>query len=688
MKKITNGTILYIENLTAVSWLSGVLPYLVRGRLKDDRIYARAYFIDSSKMGSFFARITSFLVSCKLSKLDFHAREIRDESGVFVRDILQYKDIPEIQNAIAKDPEFKKILQGSALNNRLPKFLLKQIIAEDFFSNENIVKAALLIRIVAWNTEREGAAESVLFLAKRSWAGYISSYASSRNVKTVFIRTAKINAKNVLLRFFKEYTVFFVNIPFWFSGNGIKYLINRRNRNIGRSPNIAVEYYGHINLDRPEMHSDLFFLKKSGLSGEDIMLTFGLPEGPLSKDRLEELSRHNISAMALGPKKTTTFYPAPFFHYKPSLRKIDEPKITDDHIESMWFKRQISFYKILYDYWSNFFEQTNARIFMTWFKNNSTHFAIADALKAKGGIFAIYQRSFEEFPSALTAVGTDILFGFSKTGLDRERLSGSDVSYYVVTGYYGDYRFSLLRASAERIKGRLRQNGAKHILAFLDENSIGDSRWFLGHEYTRANYQFLLEKVLSEPWLGLLIKPKTHTTLRERLGSVAELLEKAEKTGRCFVFETGAIQNSYPPAAAALASDIVIHGHLFAGTASMETALAGVPTLLMDRELWPISKLYRLEKGKVIFNDWEAAWEACLEYWEKDGKVPGFGDWSSILDEMDPFRDGRAAERIGTYLKWLSDGFKAGISREDNLINAAERYAKAWGSDKIGEVKN
>ncbi len=683
---------LYIERLTAASWLAGVVPHLIRGYLKERLAYGKIYFIDGSKTGELIAYLTSYPFSIRPERLDFRARDIRGEDGVFVRETLCHKDILKIQNAIKEGPEFKNISRPGEPDRKIEKFLLKQVMADDFFDNETIVRPVFLVRIAAWNTKKEKALRSVLFLAKRNWAGYIEAYARDYGVETIFAGHTRFKAKDLLLRLFKGYTVFFVNIPFWFSKNGLEYFAHkfqrRRRADPGKrpSPKIAVEYYGHINLERPEMQSDLFFFKMSGLKGEDILLTFGLPEDPLTKDKMEELSRYSIQALALGPKRTAAFSTAPIVHYRPRLRKIDEPAIGNDNIENRWFERQLSFYKVLFDYWDSFFKSTGAKIFMTWFKNNSTHFAIADALKNNGGALAVYQRSFEEFPSALTAVGADIFFGFSKSGMEKERLSGSAISYYVVTGYYGDYRFSLLREQGRAIKEKLIKNGAKHILAFLDENSIGDSRWFLGHEYTRANYAFLLGKVLSEPWLGLVIKPKTHTTLRRRLGPVSKVLESAKKTGRCFIFEEGVLQNSYPPAAAALASDIVIHGHLYAGTASMETALAGIPTLLMDRELWPISKLYRLEKGKVIFNDWESAWRACLEYWKMGGNVPGFGDWSAILPDLDPFRDGRAAERIGGYLKCLSDGFKEGLKREAVMADAAEKYGKAWGKDKIGEV--
>ena len=123
-----------------------------------------------------------------------------------------------------------------------------------------------------------------------------------------------------------------------------------------------------------------------------------------------------------------------------------------------------------------------------------------------------------------------------------------------------------------------------------------------------------------------------------------------------------------------------------AATAGLEAALAGVPTLLLDQEAWPQNPLYRLGIDQVVFNDWDRLWEACLQYWSRPGEIPGFGDWSSMLDELDPFRDGLAAERMGTYLHWLLEGFNAGLDRETTMADAAERYCVLWGKDKITQV--
>ena len=80
-------------------------------------------------------------------------------------------------------------------------------------------------------------------------------------------------------------------------------------------------------------------------------------------------------------------------------------------------------------------------------------------------------------------------------------------------------------------------------------------------------------------------------------------------------------------------------------------------------------------KEYLSLNDYEIALA-------KNG-IEGFGDWSSIVNDLDPFRDGLAAKRIGTYLNWMIKDFDAGFDREDVLKRAAKRYAEAWGSDKV-----
>jgi hypothetical protein len=59
------------------------------------------------------------------------------------------------------------------------------------------------------------------------------------------------------------------------------------------------------------------------------------------------------------------------------------------------------------------------------------------------------------------------------------------------------------------------------------------------------------------------------------------------------------------------------------------------------------------------------------------------GEWAEHIDELDPYRDGRGGERIGTYMRWLLESFDKGKTREGAIGNANKLFAESWGADKI-----
>ena len=312
---------------------------------------------------------------------------------------------------------------------------------------------------------------------------------------------------------------------------------------------------------------------------------------------------------------------------------------------------------------------------------------MADAIEEIGGISAIEQIGFDGVTFFQCIVHADIEFGFSIWGSEIEKKLGSQVPYYVVTGFPGDHYFSGLKKEAVILRKKLKLNGAKKIVAVFDENSADDDRFDFGHEIQIENYQYLLEEVLKTSWLGVIFKPKKPSTLRKRIDPIVTLLEEALATGRCHIYEeTSLNQSNIPATLAALSSDISIHAHLMSGTVGIESFLAGTPTLLIDREGLNKSKLYELERGKVIFRNWPETIDALYEHFQSQKGIPNFGDWSTIINELDSFRDGLSENRKGTYLKYLMDGFNNGLDRKIILADAAEKYANKWGHDKIISV--
>lgn len=688
--------IIFIELLTARGWLWAVGPRLVWWRLRAGRPLEACCVIDGTSVGWALARASRWLTGVRPEPLRFRLIDVRDERGLLLRLRIAYQDLAEVQQDIMAEPAVTRLLAEGPHEPRLPAYLAKALAA--LYTppqRQTLWRALLTIQVCAWHLRRTGrkAQPAVFLMERRPWVGAIGRYGRRAGVEVVPIpralergnwrrRLVTPQVKRVLYRLSVLGLLGRPRVP-------SRQWVMASTRSSTRRPRVGVEYYGHLNLDHPQCYSDLFFWRPGGLSAQDLVMTFNHEPHPLDAPKLAELRRYGIEAVAVRPKAAgpgaSVFVP----RVAVAARDRALPRVALRGVDGQWLRTRVRTYvREERAFWSELCEATGIKVYTAWFKYTETQVAIADALRRTGGIATIYQRAYDTHPSAETAIEADVVFAFSPTVAPIERRSGSEIPYLVTTGYLGDFRFPLLRQEAARVRGALQRAGATRIMAFADENSLDDERWHTGHAFERGHYAFLLERVLDEPWFGLVLKPKTPFSLRRRLGPVAELLARAEATGRCALFEEGQIQGqgSYPPAAAALAADVMVHGHLNAVTAGLDAALAGVPTLLVDRAGWSISPFYRLGVGRVVFTEWEALWRTCLEQWRRPGGVPGFGDWSPMLEELDPFRDGRAAARMGTYLAWLLDGFRAGLDRDTVMADAAERYAARWGRDKIARI--
>lgn len=702
-------TAYFVEKLTLRLWFLSVLPRLLWRWLTKAGKTDRCYVIDASSFSLLMATATAWTIGIPVEKLRFRLIDIRDEEGLLIRLRIAFQDLAEVQEEILKEPLFRDFVQREKPGDSLLMYLAKSIVTISLSDRGTLWRALLLVQICVWKVRKEESekGETVLFLERRPWLQAIRDYAARYGVTIVDLRPA-INVPVLARRILTPKGVaaartlrnYLYDLRFTLyrkekdAQRDISPLPRRSasafaNPERRRDPKVAVEYYGLLNLDQPEHYSNLFFWQQSALSGTDIVLTFAFPADPLDQKKWAQLAAHGMDPFVLHPTAVNIPNAPVFMHWtKLGRTRVQRSGLTlsKGSLEAKWLRKQVISYEVLWDYWRELFATKNIKIYVSWYNSGSAQSVMADALQSLGGVTVIYQRSYVALPTVETAIAADIVFGFSAMGAEVERCSNSIIRYYVTTGYLGDHRFPLLREMAWNVRNTLMQHGARRIVAFFDENSVDDSRWHTGHELQRVGYAFLLEKLLADPSLGLVLKPKVPSTLRRRLGPVGELLKRAEATGRCYLFEDGVVTGSYPPAAAALASDVAIHGHLCGGTAGLEAALAGVPTLLVDLEGWHVYPLYRLGVGRVVFSDWDELWKALMEHWANPDGILKFGDWRPMLNEIDPFRDGRAAERMGTYIKWLIDGFKAGLDRETVMADAAERYCELWGRDKVTAV--
>lgn len=681
-----------------------IWPRLLRDRGLGKSNLARCFYFDASSLALYLAWATAWAVGIQVERLEYKLEDVTDEFGQPIRKRVDGQDLAIAQKQAMKLPAIQSALNEIHNRPRFSTFLAKRVVLTPPPSLHSIRKAIYMVHIASWQIRRLGlqSVPTTLFVERAPWLESVNSIAEGRGINIAYAARSfnlRRYIRNILPRGM-------ANVLLLVRQGRTREAFGLLNKSLVRPQNkiaakksavnangsktsvpqyvVAAEFTGQMNLDYPERHSNLFFWQQSRLKGRDMMVTFTAATCPLDESNWNELSRSGMSAVVTYPGASLVAH-APV--YSPSSSPARSVGLqlagAQNGLEKKWLKQQFSEYERLRHFWTGLFDQNDVRVFVTYNKLDAPICAISDAIQSLGGISVAYERSFGSFASPDFSASSDIMFNFSQTSVDLETESGSTTGYQVVTGYLGDHRFPLIKESAGSIRKGLEKNGAEHIVAFFDENAPDDDRFSLGHTLTQKNYSFLLEKVLANDWFGLVLKPKSPTTLHRRLGPVSELLKQAEATGRCFMFHEGGIQAWHPPSAAAFAADITIHGHLWAGTAGIEAALAGVPTLLMDLEGWKVEPLYGLGLGRVVFEDWDELWEACSQHWSSHDGIPGFGNWGSTLDKLDPFRDGRAAERMGTYIEWLLEGLRSGQDRDTVLANTAERYGAQWGHDKV-----
>jgi hypothetical protein len=663
----------YIEYLSLRTFLLSALKELLGCEVRNDKAKVHYYF-DASRPGKTFAYLFGKLIGFQVKKLEFEMRHVKDERGELIRLRIPGKDLFEIQKQIINSEAYRHLYLDEWKQTRVDDFIKKGLtVIEGGITKEKSASRALyLIQVVAWHQQKMDESKAKLLLSRCAWWNVFEQYASRAGIslKRISNKRALFIDRTGLQEILRKYPRLYIRLKSFKSG---RFRIKPTGADTS-SPKLYVFGRGDINLENNGDHSDFFWLLNSKFPAGKVLYDFHS-----EKEKLV-LEHHGIVVANSYVKHRNNDNTMMASLPKKNRRYEEEFKIL---------KSLISSYNSIKADRVSFFQTYGVKVYSTWYACDTSHMAIADAIREVGGIFTVWQNSFVGHRDIEMGLSADIVFSYSNFSDNIERQQGSKIKYHVITGYPKDHAAPLLRKEALDLRAKLQSNGAEKVVFAIDENSMEDSRWHTGHTLQRENYSFILEKVLVTPWLGVVFKPKIAKTLRRRLGEVADLLTAAEKTGRCYIYEvSGRHTTSVPPILAGLSADVCIHGHLAGGTAALECALQGIPTLLIDREGCPDSKLYELPVGKVIFRNWPEAIDAVMDHFKTSQGIPGFGDWSEIIDELDPFRDGKAANRIGTYMHWLIQGYEKGLDRESIMANAAERYSKIWGSDKVMSINS
>lgn len=687
--------IVYVECLSFYSLMA-----IIWSRINYSHIF---YFNTSSGAEiflNFFVRIG--LLKVKPQPADFCYADIKDEKGEsqFIRITEDIKDLClEISDKEFANNSFLRWFSQHFDDKKILLFFEKALM-------ERINDTVVFINGAKWHSENKvnsGSKSVVFFLERNIWSSYLTHYALKLNMKSIEYLT--IGDSFYFNNFFKGRTFALQKIKSRINAlitKKSKKNTNNKDNQLSQTidktiPLVAACYTGRMVTFDLKKRSDFFWLLKSGVLREQILVYFNRADIPATQQMIDTIKDNGLRVLAL-TKKATNSHNVPIWSTK---KKYKELKIffikyifksylfaaLKFKFIPLFYLVNICFFAVKYAYWYDFFNSNNIKIYINPVDIFMSNIPALAALEENHGVSISYQWSNLSFSSVLLSSCADVLFPFGPTYKWVWEENRSRIGNLVYCGYITDYSFKEVKKDAITLREQLKIKGVQFVICYFDENSSDDRMSGITNERSAEIYKYFIKKMLEDKTLGLIFKPGYPKTLYKRISSISDLIEKAKASGRCIFMDKGSYVTEQYPTEAAQVADLCV-GLLLSGTVALESYLSGTPTVFLDLEKLYSNPVYQWGRGKVVFDSLDSLFSAIRRYRENPASVPGFGDLSNWVKDRDPFKDGNASLRIGQYINWLFEKFKEGGTREDAIKYANQRYAEAWGKENVVRIRD
>lgn len=450
---------------------------------------------------------------------------------------------------------------------------------------------------------------------------------------------------------------------------------------------IAIHYAEGIDLKR---RSDLFWYPDSKIEANSVLIYFDRSYNHLiTKEHVNQIKAMGMRWISLCwrrniPCNLKSVWRAPWRGrvLLTTFLKNKDFRIKFNSRTGKWlFKIGIDLLKDV-EYWLAFYRMFNIKIHHDAIEAGLQNVAQNIALDIVGGVRIGKQRSeicgvkgdeFGQHPN-------HVYFMWNKRAQKSMEDNKNRTDYGIISGFPHDVALQKKNNNYDSMRENLLGKGAKFIIALFDNMYSPDL--YYSKKMMISFYMSFLEWVINDNETGLIIKSKKPSILKN-LTEIHELLKKAKITGRCLQMEDvyGRL-----PSDASHGADIAVG--IGISSALTESVITGCKGVHCDLTRLYSHIFYKIGYEKVVFDDIDKMMVSLKRYKENPNNEPELGDWSLHLDELDPFRDGRGGERIGTYIRCLLEVFGKGGNRDEAIRNANKLYSERWGSDKVITLAN
>lgn len=646
--------------------------------------YDEIYYFDITRPGKIIVDL--FNLTPRVKPIIFKMDEVRHPSGESRLPGIIGEDL----NNVCRDIEDKLLRKSRLLDGFGKQFETDNILLyfRKYFRRE-IKDIVIFVNVIDWycrklpgllgnapvfSVERKYSTGVLKDFAGKKYCIFIDSYCSLRMIHSYF---------------FKLFGNLYLNAALCVQ-SFLNYFNEHRDGELRKEGAIIATYYSlaGVTFDRSR-RCDFFWLLNSSIPHDKVLVYFERKDAPVDQRMLDTLSENGVRCMAMSPgasaaDKTPVYKPtAGLLKMLSGLTFGVLKELFSFRFGNAVYLPGLLHFVREYAKAYDFYRTEGIKIVV-----DSTDFGIQHiprhlALEALGGVSVSYQRVNMPIPQMFVGSTADIFFTFGPHYYSTILKNESRNKVVVTSGFITDYAFSEVKGQSAELREQLTDQGAEFVIAYFDENSSDDRLSVIPNKKSEDIYRQLFEWVLTDNAIGLICSPKRPSTLHKRLAGITGIMDKALATGRCTVMEGKYLADNYP-VEVAQASDIVI-SLLIGGTVSLESALSDKRVVYLDMEGLYSFNEYTWGKGTVLFEDFQSLKEAVNRYRISPDKYDDIGNMSinPVLDQKDPFRDGRAAERIGQYIHWLLEAFEEGKTREEAIQYAGGQYAEMWGSEHV-----
>jgi hypothetical protein len=212
---------------------------------------------------------------------------------------------------------------------------------------------------------------------------------------------------------------------------------------------------------------------------------------------------------------------------------------------------------------------------------------------------------------------------------------------FISVGYPFCVTDNKLNFEARRLRDELSRKKVKYVVGYFDESIQADSDiWaFKTMRQHLDDIHEICKLVLNHSDIGVIYKTQFMRNIPYRLYPDDTLIKSAVDTGRLIFPQAGFHRNITLPSEIALASDLCI-GDLVGATASLESAMAGSKSILIDTmNFGPKYRGIYYASSSLVYKSLSQAFAELEVNRDSNSRNENFGNWTNVFINLDLMRN-------------------------------------------------